>query len=456
MLLKHRFPLFFSLTFSLLLAVVLFAVYYLFAQFRNTEFKDRLAEKAESTIKLLLEVKEVDRQLLRIIDTSSINRLYNEKTIIFNDSMHIIYSSIDDMPLSWTAGELNEVKNRRDVWRRNGTYDVLGMHYAFEQRDYYVFISAEDRMGIRKLHFLKLVLLSAALAGTLAVWLIAFYVSKKSLEPLNRLSRQMQEITSKSLMLRVPEQGADDEIRALSRSFNQMLQRIDKAYKAQKDFTSNASHELRTPLTRIVMQLENLLQKKDTDDQTASVLLSVTEDVYHLSDIVTSLLLLSKLEHASEKMELQAVRLDEVLFHAAAQLSKTYPDFKLFFDVEDHLGQLSMEVKGDETLLKIVLTNLLKNGYTYSDNKLVHCTLYQDDQQLQLVLTNTGTTPSGSDTTQLFNPFHRGSNSTQAQGSGIGLSIVQRILEYHHATVSYEIPDPRTNRVVLSFPLIRS
>src|SRR5215218_4219935 len=105
--LKHRVPLFFSFLFSLLLASVMLTVYYLFSNFRKIEFKDRLAERSKTIIKLLLEVKEVDDQLLKIIDQNTINRLYNEKTLIFNDSMRLIYSSIDDAIIAWSAEDLD-------------------------------------------------------------------------------------------------------------------------------------------------------------------------------------------------------------------------------------------------------------------------------------------------------------------------------------------------------------
>src|SRR3712207_5829111 len=113
--LKHRFPLIFSLLFSLVLAAVLLTIYQLFSNFRQQEFKERLSEKAETTVKLLLEVQEVDEQLLKIIDRNTLNRLYNEKVLIFNDSMQLIYSSIDDANISWEAQDLKRLKQEKSI-----------------------------------------------------------------------------------------------------------------------------------------------------------------------------------------------------------------------------------------------------------------------------------------------------------------------------------------------------
>ena len=450
--LKHRVPLFYSLLFSFVLATVMMTVYYLFANFRKVEFKDRLAQRAQTTIKLLLEVKEVDNQLLKIIDQNSINKLYNEKTLIFNDTMQLIYSSIDDAKIAWSAADLNAIKQHKEVFRQNNGYDILGLYYKYDGKDFYTFISAVDTYGNSKLRYLKFLFFGAFLISTTLVWLISFYLSKEALKPLDQLRRQMQEVTSKNLILRVHEPKQHDEIKALSRSFNQMLDRIDKAYKSQKDFTSNASHELRTPVARIAMQLENLIKGKDLESDVKTTLQSTLEDIHQLSDIITSLLLLSKIEDAPGSTAFERVRLDEIIFKTASRISRMHPDFKLQFDIENRTSNdLTLEVAGDETLLEIAILNLFLNAYSYSDNQIVKCVLTQDNFILQLAIINNGAVPVKTDTALLFNTFTRGKNVKNKPGSGIGLSIVQRILHYHQATIVYNIPDSNTNQIVVSF-----
>lgn len=451
--LKHRLPLLFSLLFSLLLAMVLLTVYYLFANFRKEEFKDRLAEKVENTVKLLLEVKEVDVQILKIIDRNSINRLYNEKTLIFDENRQLIYSSIDDAAINWSVSELNQIKREKEIFKESREYDVLGLYYEYAGKDYYALISAEDKYGRSKLNYLKVLLAGAFVMSTAMVWLLAFSLSKKILNPLDSLRHQMQEITTRNLAMRVAEPRQDDEIKALSQSFNQMLDRIDTAYKSQKNFTSNASHELRTPITRIVTQLENLLKENNLPPGIHHTLTSIAGDTYHLSDIITSLLLLSNLEENNPQTAFKLLRLDEVIFQAAAETSALFPDLKIQFEIESQTpDELNMEIRGDETLLRIVFLNLFKNGYLYSDNHVVQCLLSQQPGALQVLVSNHGEVPALNDPNQLFHPFSRGNNTKNKPGSGIGLSIVQRILNYHKASITYEIPDSNTNQLILSFP----
>jgi signal transduction histidine kinase len=451
--LRHRLPLLFSLLFSVVLAIVLFTVFYLFARFRKEEFRDRLGQRAETTLRLLLEVKEVDINLLRIIDSSSINKLHNEKLFIFNDSLRLIYSSAGDTVIEWSPSEQKLIKEQGSLFKRNRKYDVMAIYYPYNNRDYYALISAEDRYGIRKLNYLKFLLLGAFVAGTVLVWFLSFYASRTTLKPLEKVRRKMLDISTNSLNVRLEESGNPGEIQALSRSFNQMMDRIDSAYENQKEFTSNASHELRTPVARIVMQLENLLKGDHLDAATRKTVQSISEDSYQLSDIITSLLLLSRIDATEGAYGFQKVRLDEVIFHIAGQMQANLKDFKLHFEIENETThEISMEVEGDETLLRIAILNLFRNAYAYSDNHLVGCIIRQQDQQLLLIIRNSGEPPLVPDTSSLFQTFTRGSNAKNRAGNGIGLSIVQRILTYHKATIVYRIPDGNSNEVTVTFP----
>ncbi|WP_207531866.1 ATP-binding protein [Desertivirga arenae] len=452
MTLKLRFSLLFSLLFSILLATVMFTIYYLFSNFRQEEFRDRLAEKAETTVKLLIEVKEVDYQLMKIIDRNSINRLYNEKILVFNHHQELIYSSIDDAVINWTKEDLRSIKEKNTLFKRSKENDVLGIHFPLQDKDYYVLVSAEDKYGNNKLLYLRYLLIVASIVSVTSVWLLSFYLSKRSLAPLDRFRKDIQEITDKNLNKRLTEPVEDSEIKALSYSFNQMMDRINSAYQSQKAFTGNASHELRTPIAKILAQLENLAKRKETPDTIKNTLSSVIEDASQLSEIVTSLLLLSEINE-SGRPTFEKVRLDEVLFASSAQVAKLHPDFRFQFDILSGVSpDLDLEVEADDILLQIAFSNLFRNAFTYSSNKIVKCSVDHKGDQLEVIITNTGPIPKIEDTSDLFNTFTRGSNSFEKSGSGIGLSIVKRILEYHSATIAYKTPSADQNMLIVGIP----
>lgn len=452
--LKQRFSIVFSCLFAAVLAIVLLTVYYLFSDFRREEFVDRLAEKAETTARLLLDVREVTPAEQKKVDQNSITRLYREKTEVYDGNRKLIYSSSDHSDVRWSNVDLAELKREGRVFRNVREFDVLGIYYPSNSKDYYVLISARDTYGNRKLVYLKYLLLGAFASGILLVGLLSFSVSKKSLEPLDVFRQQIQEIAENELTIRLPKARREDEINALANSFNQMMDRIDQAYARQRDFTSNASHELRTPVARIAAQTENMLQSSRLDDVTRAYMVSVAEDAFKLSEIISSLIAFAEVNNRRNSLMFSLVRLDEVLFGAAAELSTSYPDLKLKFDIENNTAkETDIELKADEVLLKIVMVNLIKNAFLYSDNGVVDCCIRQKLNSIQVIVTNTGPVPNVIDTEMLFSAFYRGNNTQNRSGSGIGLSIVKRVIEYHQANIAFHIVDANTNQVIVTFPL---
>lgn len=454
--LKQRFSFIFSSLFSVLLATVTLTVYLLFAHFRQDEFSALMAEKAQTTAKLLIEVKEIDYKMQKIIDSNSINKLYKENTQIYNEDYKLIYNSNDTLTVNLTHTDLDQIKREHRLFKKDEQYDILGLYYTYDRKHYYVVVSAEDTYDNNKLNYLKYLLLGAFIIGTAVVWLLSLSLSKKALQPLDNFRKRIQEITDSNLKVRLSEAKREDEINALAHSFNQMMDRIDNAYNRQKEFTGNASHELRTPVARVAAQIENLIQRPDLDSVIRTNLTSIFEDTFQLSEIISSLVALADINSSEHQLSFTRIRLDELVFNVVAGLSKVFPDFKLKFEIENNTGVTAEpEIAGDETLLKIALLNLFKNAYIYSDNHALECLIRQGDRGVDLLITNTGEVPKIDDTATLFTAFYRGSNIGNIAGSGIGLSIVKRVLEYHKARVIYNIIDQNTNQVHLSFYLLK-
>ena len=452
--LKQRFSLTFSLLFSLILATLLFVLFTLFSNYRKIEIQDRLVEKAQTTVKLLVEVKAVDYTLLKLIDKETINNLYNEKTLIFNDSLGLIYSSIDDAVIHWDTAMLRKIQQVGYFYKTENEYDIVGKSIKHLDKNYLVLISAEDKFGNRNLIFLKYLVIVAFLAGLILVWFLSFYFSKQALLPLDVFKNKVQNISENNLSTRLDYTGKKDEISELTAAFNTMIERIDKSFQYQKSFVGNASHELRTPLSKISAQLENLMQNPEFPEKFGKILSSMKEDTQQLSDIVTSLLILSKLENEGPAKAFSSVRIDEIIFSSADFLRKYYSDFKIHFEIINETGYDDrLEIQGDEALLKIAIGNLLKNAYLYSDNKEVDIKIIQERDDIKLFITNIGEVPEDKDTDKLFTSFVRGSNAIPNAGFGLGLSIVRRIMQYHKAEIRYLLPGPRCNQMELTFKI---
>jgi len=445
MTLKNRISLLVSLLFTILFGLASTVIFVLYSNYRKEEFRDRLEVKALSNIKLLVNVKQVDNQLLKIIDQNSINKLYDEKTLVFDSNYKLIYSSIDDAKINWSVDDLKYLKKNKTFFKQQGDYEVYGVFYDTNDKDFYALISATDDYGKKKLLFLRYTLIISYIFFTCLCWVITSFAVKKAMNPLNAFHQKIKNINENNLDARVASKNTKNEVDLLADEFNFMMDRIELSYQKQKEFTAHASHELRTPLSRMTSQIENAIADPDIKPKNKTFLSNILADVNHLGELITSLLILSKIDNRNtESNEIQ--RLDEILFSSIEKINKTFPDFVILFEMEESDDlDTALEIKGNRNLLEIALTNILKNAYIYSDDKQAKVKISTDHYHLIISVSNTGNTLSEEEQKNLFEPFMRGQNSKKTSGFGLGLRIVHRILSAHSANITYSTPNINTN-----------
>ena len=451
MTLKNRISLVVSLLFTILFGLASTVIFVLYSNFRKVEFRERLEIKALSSIKLLVNVKELDDQLLKMIDQNSINKLYDEKTLVFDSNYKLIYSSIDDAKINWSIEDLKYLKKHKTFFKQQGNYEVYGVFYDTNDKDFYALISATDDYGKRKLLFLRYTLIISYIFFTCICWVLTSFMVKKAMSPLRIFHQKIKNINENNLDTRIASESNKNEVDLIANEFNFMMDRIEISYQKQKEFTAHASHELRTPLSRITSQIENTISDSSTSDKGKSFLRTILSDVNQLTELITSLLVLSKIDNKNQENN-EVHRMDEILFSAIESVNKSFPDFVILFDMEesDNLDT-ALEIKGNKNLLEIALSNVLKNACAYSDNKQAEVKISTQENQLIISVLNTGKILSETEQKNLFQPFMRGKNSKGTSGFGLGLRIVNRILTLHKAQISYSTPKENTNLFQLIF-----
>lgn len=453
MTLKNRISLLVSLLFTILFGLASTLIFVLYSNFRKEEFRDRLEIKALSNIKLLVNVKEVDDQLLKVIDQNSINQLYDEKTLVFDSNFKLIYSSIDDAKINWSIEDLKYLRKHKTFFKQQGDYEVYGVFYDTKDRDFYALISATDDYGKRKLLFLRYTLIISYIFFTCICWVLTSFMVKKAMSPLNIFHQKIKNINENNLDTRVASKKNKNEIDLIANEFNFMMDRIEVSYQKQKEFTANASHELRTPLSRITSQIENTIADPATSDKGKNFLKTILSDINQLTELINSLLILSKIDNKKNENK-EVHRMDEILFSAIENLNKSYPEFLILFEIEESNNlDTALEINGNKNLLEIAITNILKNACVYSDNKQAKVIISTQGDQLVISISNTGQTLNEEEQKNLFQPFMRGKNSKGTTGFGLGLRIVHRILTLHNASITYSVPDINTNLFQLFFHL---
>lgn len=427
MTLKVKISLYISVFFTILFGIVSVFIIQNFSQFREEEFRERLSEKALTTIRLLIEVKEIDNNLLKIIDKNSINQLYNEKTLVFDSQFRLIYNSLDDTKITWTVNDLKYLKKYKTFFKKEGENEIYGVFYDSNQQDYFALISANDNYGNRKLSYLISLIIGAYLIFMTITWVFTFYLIKNQLNPLDIFHQQISKINDLNIqegLISKPE--SNNEIDLIGKEFNFMLGRIKEVYNKQRDFTAHASHELRTPLLRLSAQVENQITIAREEDK--AFLGNILTDIGQLTELINSLLLLTKLDTIRDFQQ-EYSRLDEILYNAIEKVSKYYKDILVDFRIESDFGNEGvLEISANPNLLEIAFVNLLKNAYLYSENRKVKVRFIQKESNIVVQFSNFGQTLDEEEQKKLFQPFVRGKNSIGSRGAGLGLTIVHRIL----------------------------
>lgn len=450
--LKRKIALTLSISFSILLGIVMVIIYILFNDFRREEFKARFVQRLEFTSHFILKSKDFEEEAPVFFNENSDNVLLNEKILIFNASKELIYSTIKDQKVTWDAKLLSELDRKKAVYTEKTFPEIYAAKRNINGENYYIITSAYDTNGKSKLAYLKYLLITAYIASTLLIGFFSYYFMGKFLHPLEQLNQEVSEITAHKLTTQIPVNNSKDEISILAQSFNTMIVRLNDVFQSQKDFTASASHEIRTPITRIAFQIENLIKLEEHSPTTLLGLQQMLRDVFLLSDLTNSLLLLTKFDKENIQTIYEEVRIDEVIFESFDRLKKSFPNLKMDFNIsEKSTEDALLTIGGVQSLLVIVFVNLLKNAAIYSDNEEVDILLDEDNSNITIDVISFGNTIPEKEQSRLFDAFTRGNNSQNISGSGLGLRIVKRILEYHGADILYSSPSEKSNKFTVIF-----
>jgi signal transduction histidine kinase len=262
----------------------------------------------------------------------------------------------------------------------------------------------------------------------LSLWL-GWVVAGRALGPLRTITTAAREISAQNLHRRLALTGPDDELKQLGNTFDDLLARLERAFEAQRQFAANASHELRTPLTLERTVLEVALADPHAD---AESLRRACEQVLAAGEqqerLIEALLTLSRSQRGIEIRE--PVDLAKV---AATCLQADGGGLRFETDLRPAV------TTGDPRLLERLVSNLVANAVRHNvPGGCVEVRTLTRDGRVTLTVANTGPVVPADQIGRIFEPFQRldQARSSDANGLGLGLSIVQAVADAHDATVA--------------------
>ena len=279
--------------------------------------------------------------------------------------------------------------------------------------------------------------------------ILAYFVSGHALKPLHSFASQVERVQMNNLADMRIDEDALPEFKQLSQSFNQMLERLNDAFAAQRQFTGNAAHELRTPLALLQAQLELFsAEHPDMQPETAEFLSLLREQTERLTRLTKTLLEMSNLRQVARNERIRLAPMIEEIFTDLAPLS-------------DKCG-VTLTAEGDgimtgsDALIYRLIFNLTENAVKYNrPGGSVRVSVAQEPEKLLIRVSDNGCGIPEEYQQSIFQPFFRvdKSRSREYGGAGLGLSLVWEIADIHGGSVRMEESSKNGTVIAAEFPI---
>jgi heavy metal sensor kinase len=292
--------------------------------------------------------------------------------------------------------------------------------------------------------FCPLVLVAAGLLGHLFV--------RRALTPVDEIRRQAERISRANVSERVPEPPSEGEFRDLARTFNEMLERLDRAFQDLQNFAADAAHELRTPLANLRAEIETAIQQDRPAEDPHALLASLAEEVARMSRVVTDLFTLAKIDMRQYALQRERVRLKPLLDEARETWEGAAADRRIEIRTEGG----DAEVAGDPVALRRVFMNLVENAVKYNrEGGRVTLSLERHDGHVRVRVADTGIGIPAEHLPRLFRRFYRidKARSRESGGAGLGLAICKSFIEAHEGTIQVSSEPGRGTTFTVELPM---
>ena len=445
---RNKLTLYFTVTSSLLMLLIMTFIYLLFSNITKNDFYQALHERTEVAAEVYLEADEISPAALEKFKEKFVVTLPHEVIRMYDTTDQV--SFIKDNNQNWSKEIIDEVRQKKYLAYQDKENQVVGIYYYDNQGNFVILASAEDIDGKqRKKNLLQI--MSVLFGVQLLIQIIAGKLfAGNALNPIKKINIQVQKISATDLHLRVDTDNEKDEIGTLAANFNGLLERLEKSFDLQKMFVANVSHELKTPITNIIGEVEVAVSKERTSADYRNTLQSVLVEADRLNGIIRNFLLLANSENDIAG-HVEMVRFDELLWEIK-EIFNREPGAILDIQMPELPDDSTrLYVKTNKTLLTLAITNIIQNALKFSSGKPVVCSMHFTLNDIIISIIDKGIGIDDETLPHIFEPFYRSANVNTYQGHGIGLYIAKKIVELlgGNITVQSHPRDGSTFNIIL-------
>lgn len=268
-----------------------------------------------------------------------------------------------------------------------------------------------------------------------------YWMSRRALAPVDEITRTARLVSEHNLSSRLAVPGAADELQRLTVTFNQMLGRLEAAFKRITQFTADASHELRTPVALVQTAAELSLRRQRGDPEYREALSQILEEAKRMTVLIESLMTLARVDSGAESLAFATIDLGALVSEACLRSEQLAQSKEIAFECV--IPDISVPVSADAHALQRLFLILIDNAIKYTPFKgrvRVSVKTETETDTVVVRIKDSGIGISKEDLPFIFERFYRAdkARSREAGGAGLGLSIARWIADVHRASIHVE------------------
>lgn len=445
----------------LIITLVIFSGYF-FYQFRELQQaqQDGTLQSAGAKLRNYVDLDH-NTPFFRFNDNNDTRELLNENVRVRlydddGDVVQVLGNAVDAMPTATQPPRNDDQPYTVEIspnehWR----IYLQPLFYEGSPRGWLEIGQPEAMLNTAFSELLVPILLGSILALVLGVF-GGLFLANRALQPIVKVTRTAQKISTQDLVQRINYHGPPDEIGQLAKTFDQMLDRLETGFEQERRFTSDASHELRTPLTALKGRIEVTLNRSRSSEEYQETLLSLDQEVDRLIRLTNSLLYLARLDQANMQWQAETLDISDFL-DSIVESMQPVAELK-----EINLsGNFSpnLHVHGNLDQLTRLFLNLIDNALKYTPaGGSVKVNLQKVARSVVVTVTDNGPGIAAEHLPHLFKRFYRAESDrgSDTGGTGLGLAIAYEIARQNGGTLSIESQVGQGTTLRVEFPLLET
>lgn len=279
---------------------------------------------------------------------------------------------------------------------------------------------------------------------------IGFVIIYRITKSITNLSNQIRQISSKNLDKRISSNRSDDEIGQLASSFNELLDRLDVAFKRERQFIADVAHEMKTPIATLRSSFEVTLHKERSNEEYKKIIKDSISETDRLTTTLKDVLDLAWSEVPNENLR-SKFNLSELMFEMSeiAQKLAIKKKISVIYTIAPHIQMFGFRERLGRAILNII-DNAIK--YTFQNGKIT-ISLIQEFNNALITIKDSGQGIEEAELNQIFDRFYRGSKTNKIFGAGLGLAIAKATVGIHKGAIKVESKPKLGSTFTIALPL---